>query len=214
MSQISAFNKKLKDLITQAKRYESTKNLKKAVKAWIGISEFCLNFIKRAKVDISFKNMIIKKTKDIITHVKSLKQAIYQKEQKWTARDDEKISEIMQNLPETPSDIPESEDMSDDEFNVRDDLASSDQKVLKKPDGKDVPKGVVEINPRDYNFHTIIPGNESRKPVSRNETPDKNRKPIAKPVIENKKLGFACPFCGEKIGHEDKVCSQCGSSLD
>ena len=120
----------------------------------------------------------------------------------------------MQNLPETPRDVPEYENLSDNEKDVRDDLASSDQKVLKRPDDKGLPNGVVEINPGDYDFDTIIPTNETKKPISRDATSAKNHKPIAKPVVRNKKLGFSCPYCSEKIGHDDKICGHCGSSLE
>ncbi len=77
MSHIVTFNEKLKDLVDKAKGYDNLKNYKKSIKAWIEISEFCLKFAGDPKIDITYKNMLVKKIRNIINHVKSLNYHIH-----------------------------------------------------------------------------------------------------------------------------------------
>jgi hypothetical protein len=210
LSQIVAFNEKLKELVEEAKQYEATKNLKKAIKTWIEISDLCLKFAKKPDIDISFKNMITKKTRNIINHVKSLKQTVSQKERRWIAKEEEEISDFFHNLPETPSDVPEIYDSSGTKDG---DMASSDQKIRRRPDTQNLPDGFKEIKAKDYDFDTIIPQDES-KVISKDqgETAD-SKTPTSQTVPKHKKIGRPCPFCGANIGENDKVCSHCGTPI-
>ena len=211
MSQIVAFNEKLKELVEEAKQYEATKNLKKAIKTWIEVSDLCLKFAKKPDIDISFKNMITKKTRNIINHVKSLKQVVSQKEQRWIAKEEEKITDFIQNLPETPSDLPEIFHTSGTKDG---DMASSDQKMRRKPDTHNLPNGFKEIKAKDYDFETIIPGDQP-KVISENqgETAD-SKTPTSHAPPKHKKTGRPCPFCGANIGENNKVCSHCGTPIE
>ncbi len=210
MSQIVAFNEKLKELVEEAKQYEATKNIKKAIKTWIEISDLCLKFAKKPDIDISFKNMITKKTKNIINHVKSLKQTVSQKEQRWIAKEEEEISDFFHNLPETPSDVPEIYDKSGTKDG---DMASSDQKMRRRPDARDLPDGVKEIKANDYDFETIIPHDQSKVIGEDQGEISDSKTPTSQTVPKHKKIGRPCPFCGANIGENDKVCSHCGTPI-
>jgi len=206
LSHIVTFNEKLKDLIDKAKGYDNLKNYKKSIKAWIEISEFCLQFTKNPKMDITYKNMLVKKIRNIINHVKSLKLKMQQKEQKIIELEEEKISTLINDLPKTPTSEPEAFDSLVDNGTIKDDIISSDQKVKSIKDLKNIPNGFKQIKPKTYDFKTIIPKNQSRPTVnSEKESPKKENK-LKKPTR-------SCPFCGGEIGIDEKLCSHCGTPL-
>ncbi|MCK4280995.1 MAG: hypothetical protein KAX10_02685, partial [Candidatus Lokiarchaeota archaeon] len=162
MSHIVTFNEKLKDLIDKAKGYDNLKNYKKSIKAWIEISEFCLQFTKNPKMDITYKNMLVKKIRNIINHVKSLKLKMQQKEQRIIELEEKKISALIDDLPEPPKGEPEALDSSVDNGTIKDDIISSDQKVKSIKDLKNFPNGFKQIKPKKFDFKTIVPKNKTK----------------------------------------------------
>ena len=73
---ISKFNEQLREKISIAKRFEkqgSDQDLKDAIKVWIDISEMILRVSRNPKIERTFRNMLINKTEQIISHVKDLK---------------------------------------------------------------------------------------------------------------------------------------------
>ncbi|MHA1804602.1 MAG: hypothetical protein ACTSU4_08715, partial [Promethearchaeota archaeon] len=70
---VARFNKILKDKIATAKRLENHGELQDAIKRWLEISELALQASKRSDIEFKFKAMLIKKTEQIIDHVKDLK---------------------------------------------------------------------------------------------------------------------------------------------
>lgn len=206
MSHIVTFNEKLKDLVDKAKGYDNLKNYKKSIKAWIEISEFCLQFTKNPKMDITYKNMLVKKIRNIINHVKSLKLKMQQKEQRIIELEEDKISTLINDLPETPTSDPETLDSSVDNGTIKDDIISSDQKVKSAQESKNIPNGFKQIKPKKYDFKTIIPKNKTKPTVnSEKESPKKENK-LKKPTR-------SCPFCGGEIVIDEKICSHCGTPL-
>lgn len=206
MSHIVTFNEKLKDLIDKAKGYDNLKNYKKSIKAWIEISEFCLKFAGDPKIDITYKNMLVKKIRNIINHVKSLKLKMQQKEQRIIELEETKISALIDDLPETPTSDPEALNSSVDNGTIKDDIISSDQKVKSVQELKKVPNGFKQIKPRKYDFKTIIPKNKTKPTVNSEKKSPKKDDKLKKPTR-------SCPFCGGEIGIDEKICSHCGTPL-
>lgn len=206
MSHIVTFNEKLKDLIDKAKGYDNLKNYKKSIKAWIEISEFCLQFTKNPKMDITYKNMLVKKIRNIINHVKSLKLKMQQKEQRIIELEEKKISALIDDLPEPPKGEPEALDSSVDNGTIKDDIISSDQKVKSIKDLKNFPNGFKQIKPKTYDFKTIIPKNKTKPTVN-------SEKESLKKENKLKKQTRSCPFCGGEIVIDEKICSHCGTPL-
>ncbi len=206
MSYIVTFNEKLKDLIDKAKGYDNLKNYKKSIKAWIEISEFCLQFMKNPKMDTTYKNMLVKKIRNIINHVKSLKLKMQQIEQKAIEIEEEKISTLINNLPEPPIGEPEALDSSVDNGIIKDDIISSDQKVKSVQELKNIPNGFKPIKPKNYDFETIIPKNKTKPTVNSQKKSLKKDDKLKKPTR-------SCPFCGGEIGIDEKICSHCGTPL-
>jgi hypothetical protein len=228
LNQIATFNERLKKMVDKAKNFEKSKNFERSIKSWIEISEFCINFIKTPNLDISFKNMILQKTRNIINHIKSLKINLKQEKQDIWDREKQEIYKLMQDIPETPTDSPEIIDTSANNESIDEDTISSDQKVKKIHDFKNIPKGFEEIKPPDYNFETII-SRDDLKPKS-NLKKSKNfqsnklnskslkganlKKTEIKKEIKTKKTTRACPYCGGRIEINEKICSQCGAPLN
>ncbi len=206
MSHIVTFNEKLKDLIDKAKGYDNLKNYKKSIKAWIEISEFCLKFAGDPKIDITYKNMLVKKIRNIINHVKSLKLKMQQKEQRIIELEEKKISALIDDLPETPIGEPEALNSSVDNGTIKDDIISSDQKVKSVQELKKIPNGFKQIKPRKYDFKTIIPKNKTKPTVNSEKKSPKKDDKLRKPTR-------SCPFCGGEIGIDEKICSHCGTPL-
>lgn len=206
MSHIVTFNEKLKDLVDKAKGYDNLKNYKKSIKAWIEISEFCLKFAGDPKIDITYKNMLVKKIRNIINHVKSLKLKMQQKEQKIIELEEKKISALIYDLPEPPIGEPEALDSSVDNGTIKDDIISSDQKVKSIQELKNIPNGFKQIKAKTYDFKTIIPKNQSRPMVNLEKESLKKENKLKKPTR-------SCPFCGGEIGIDEKLCSHCGTPL-
>lgn len=206
MSHIVTFNEKLKDLIDKAKGYDNLKNYKKSIKAWIEISEFCLKFAGDPKIDITYKNMLVKKIRNIINHVKSLKLKMQQKEQRIIELEETKISALIDDLPEPPIGEPEALNSSVDNGTIKDDIISSDQKVKSVQELKKVPNGFKQIKPRKYDFKTIIPKNKTKPTVNSEKKSPKKDDKLKKPTR-------SCPFCGGEIGIDEKICSHCGTPL-
>ncbi len=204
MSHIVTFNEKLKDLIDKAKGYDNLKNYKKSIKAWIEISEFCLKFAGDPKIDITYKNMLVKKIRNIINQGKSLKLKMQQKEQRIIELDEKKISALIDDLPEPPIGEPEALDSSVDNGTIKDDIISLDQKVKSIKDLKNTPNGFKQIKPKTYDFKTIIPKNQSRPMVNLEKESPKKENKLKKPTR-------SCPFCGGEIGIDEKICSHCGT---
>jgi len=206
LSHIVTFNEKLKDLIDKAKGYDNLKNYKKSIKAWIEISEFCLKFAGDPKIDITYKNMLVKKIRNIINHVKSLKLKMQQKEQRIIELEETKISALIDDLPEPPIGEPEALNSSVDNGTIKDDIISSDQKVKSVQELKKVPNGFKQIKPRKYDFKTIIPKNKTKPTVNSEKKSPKKDDKLKKPTR-------SCPFCGGEIGIDEKICSHCGTPL-
>ncbi len=206
MSHIVTFNEKLKDLVDKAKGYDNLKNYKKSIKAWIEISEFCLKFAVDPKIDITYKNMLVKKIRNIINHVKSLKLKMQQKERKIIELEEKKISALIDDLPEPPIGEPVALDSSVDNGTIKDDIISSDQKVKSIQDLKNIPNGFKQIKAKTYDFKTIIPKNQSRPMVNLEKESPKKENKLKKPTR-------SCPFCGGAIGIDMKICSHCGTPL-
>jgi len=206
LSHIVTFNEKLKDLVDKAKGYDNLKNYKKSIKAWIEISEFCLHFTKNPKMDIIFKNMLVKKIRNIINHVKSLKLKMQQKEQRIIELEEDKISTLINDLPEAPTSDPETLDSSVDNGTIKDDIISSDQKVKSVQESKNIPNGFKQIKPKKYDFETIIPKNKKKSRENLEKKSPKKDDKLKKPTRP-------CPFCGVGIGIDEKICSHCGTPL-
>ena len=73
---ISKFNSELRIKIGKANGYEKNNMLKEAVTLWIEISEMALKVSQAPDLDFSYRSMLIKKTEEIVNHIKDLKSTM------------------------------------------------------------------------------------------------------------------------------------------
>ena len=222
MSQITDFNEKLKKLVNNAKSYENLKNYRKSIKVWIEISEFCLKFSKNPKLDVTFKNMLLMKIRNIINHVKSLRLKIAEIS---SELEEQRITSLISDLPEPPSSEPEPLDSSVDVGSIEEEIITSDQKVKFTEEDKEIPNGFKEIETQEYDFKTIIPKNRKSTEIKKPESTVHKQIDSTKIQGTNsekssyiketklKKTTRACPFCGGGIEIDENICSHCGTPL-
>ena len=166
---VARFNKILKDKIATAKRLENHGELQDAIKRWLEISELALQASKRSDIEFKFKAMLIKKTEQIIDHVKDLKL-------KATAASmpipEEEISIGSKETPliEEIDELSASEKEVKQEMEVNHDFLDSNQPSIKKEaqtknehpsvqmegsESKKIPNGFKEIEaPKEFKIVT------------------------------------------------------------
>ena len=70
---ISQFNKNLGTKIKKANIFESQNDFKEAIRLWVEISEMILKASKDRSLNVSYRSMLIKKTEQILAHIRDLK---------------------------------------------------------------------------------------------------------------------------------------------
>ncbi len=227
---ITQFNKELGIKITIAQRFEKKGDIKAAIQEWVDISEMAINFSKSPKIDISFKNMIINRTKGIFTHIKKLKAGQLKEK---IYRDDLQYLEE-EPKPEISSEKILGEDMIRQEEQVKRDSVLNpsvinESKIIEDSEFRDLPKGFKEIQPSE-DFTIITPHDEEFvkkqrakaeesvmfKP-SKQDPSDGVNKPADRIEFEQPKdskslICFACGY--DKNALNDKVCKNCGTELN
>ncbi len=70
---IELFNKQLALKVTKATNLEKGGDLKNAINTWLEVSDMSIKFSKSRGIDSSFRNMLIKRTEQIVERIKTLK---------------------------------------------------------------------------------------------------------------------------------------------
>jgi ribosomal protein L40E len=177
---ISKFNKTLAEKVARANRYEKQNDLQNAIKAWVEISEMALKATKAPHIDSSYRNMLIKKTQQIINHIKSLKLKLTE-----PARTEKVVKEstpkerIVENLEpvETTEEV-ETQPQETGDLNAADadrikseTKALGEIKIIENSDFKNMPQGFKEIKPPEK-FKTITPYDENQIKKRLSQEPD------------------------------------------
>ncbi len=227
---IPQFNKELGFKIAIAKRFEKKGDIKAAIQEWIEISEMALNFSKSPKIDVSFKNMIINRTKGIFTHIKNLKagqlkEEIYKEDLQYLEEE---------SKPEISSEKSLDEDMIKQEEQVKRDSVlnppvNNESKIIEDSEFRDLPKGFKEIQPSE-DFTIITPHDEefvkkqrakaeesvmikpSKQDPSEGVNKPADRIEYEQPKDSKSLVCFACGY--DKNALNDKVCKNCGTDLN
>ena len=228
---IAKFNQDLSYKITKANGLEKHKRIQEAVDLWLEICDMTLRVSKTPNLEFSYKSMLIDKTKQMIEHIKKLKQKLISQR-----RVDQRIEQkpIYQNtvseidtkptLSETkvesgPNSI--SESSNEPEVNIPQD-DTNEVKAVKDSDIKNIPIGFKEIETTE-DFKIITPHDKDyvKKIISQDHSLDVSKKeekdlPLPKriepdpPVDESNIICFAC---GSEISSKSKKCPTCGTDL-
>ncbi|MFX1349727.1 MAG: hypothetical protein ACFE92_13750 [Promethearchaeota archaeon] len=227
---ITQFNKELGVKIAIAKRFERKGDIKAAIQEWVEISELALNFSKSSKVDASFKNMIINRTKGIFNHIKELKAGQLKEE---VYKDDLRYQEEEPKPEGSPEIILNKEKIMQNEETIQNNISNStvniNSKIIEDSEFRNLPKGFKEIQPSE-DFTIITPHDKDfveKQRVKAEEIEMLKRKkqepseeviePIEGVEFELPKNGknLICFACGyDKNALNDKVCKNCGTELD
>lgn len=201
---LTKFNQELASKVAKAKRFERQNDIKRAIESWLEISEMAINFSKNPRIESTFKNMLISKTKQIFQHVRDLKTP----KKKVVIREEVKLPEVISTeVEEMP--IPKSEDIEP--------KGLADDNWMDKIDFKESPKGIIEVAPpKDFKIVTPHDPNYIEKVKKASEENNVGMlKQLEKPKSDKVDNGTKvfCFACGAEIESGAKICDQCGTQL-
>ena len=228
---IAKFNQDLSYKITKANGLEKHKRIQEAVDLWLEICDMTLRVSKTPNLDFSYKSMLIDKTKQMIEHIKNLKQKIISQrrvaqrtEQKPIPQriDSEIKTESTQSETKVES-VPNSllENSNESETIItQDDI--KEVKDVKDSDIQNLPIGFKEIETTEE-FKIITPHDKDyvKKRLNEDHNLDISKKeekdlPLPKriePDPTSDKSNIICFACGSEISSKDKKCPTCGTEL-
>lgn len=226
---ITKFNKELGKKISMAKKLEKSNNFEGAIKIWLEISEMTLRFSKNPKLEPNYRNMLMKRTKGIFEHVKTLKMGIAKEE--ILVEEIEPIEELTQE--ESTSEVVKSEDITfqkveSEVIQPSEPVDTSQTKIIEDSEFMNLPEGFKEIETSEE-FKIITPHDEDyvKKTLSKVGDMDtfkaqKEEKPESTLAQTQQKIDYEqpkdgeniiCFACGASLPPNTKVCTACGTSL-
>ncbi len=228
--EITQFNKELGKKIAIAQRFEKKGDIQAAIQQWVDISEMAINFSKSSKITVSFKNMIINRTKGIFVHIKNLKahqfkEEIYTEDLETPKEgSEEEISpQIFQN-EKSPSQEEELNKVS-----IINSTIDNQPDVIEDSDSNNLPKGFKEIQTSDE-FTIITPHDDDfvkkqlakakeieifkpkKQEISEGDTQPVISIDFEQPINGKNLICFACGY--DKNALNDKICKNCGTDLN
>ena len=228
---IAKLNQELSYKITKANGLEKHKKIQEAVDLWLEICDMTLRVSKTPNLEFSYKSMLIDKTKQIIAHIKNLKQQIIS--QRKVAQQIEQtpihqriVSEIKTEptqsetkLTSVPNSI--SEDSSESETTITpDDI--KEVKVLENSDIKNLPIGFTEIEtteefkiitPHVKDYAKKIQEQDHTLDLSKKEENDLPNPEGIEPDPPVDTSNIICFACGSEVSSKSKKCPTCGTEL-
>jgi len=228
---IASFNKELSYKVAKANGLEKNNRIQEATDLWLEITEMTLNVSKTPNLNFSYKSMLIDKTKQMIEHIKALKQKlisqrrvaqrIVQKpiQQNIVSETDSEPTISETKVESASSSI--SENLNDSEVNIPpDDI--KEIKVVKDSDVENLPIGFKEIEPTE-DFKIITPHDKDfvSKLINQDHSLDSSKQekkdlPLPKkiePDPPSDKSKIICFACGSVILADSTVCPMCNTNL-
>ncbi|MBY9015968.1 MAG: hypothetical protein KGD68_09785 [Candidatus Lokiarchaeota archaeon] len=228
---IAKFNKELSYKINKANGLEKIHKYQEAVDLWLEISEMTLRVSKTPNLEFSYKSMLIDKTKQMIEHIKSLKQLLISQrrvaqriEQK--PIDQNTTSEIETNptisetkFKSTPNSISENSNESETAI-TQDDI--KEVKVVQNSDIQNLPIGFKEIEtteefeiitPHDKDYVKKIISQDHNIDIFKQEEKDLPLPKRIEPDPPSDRSNIICFACGSEISSKSSKCPTCGTDL-
>jgi len=228
---IAKFNKELSYKVAKANGLEKIHKYQEAVDLWLEISEMTLRVSKTPNLEFSYKSMLIDKTKQMIEHIKNLKQKLISQrrvaqriEQRPIHQSTTSEFEIKPTISETnvksvPNSISENSNESETVV-TQDDI--KEVKVVKNSDIQNLPIGFREIETTEE-FKIITPHDEEyiKKIISQDHNMDILKQeekdlPLPKriePDPPSDRSNIICFACGSEISSKSRKCPTCGTDL-
>jgi hypothetical protein len=230
---IAGFNKILSTKIRSANLFEKEYNITQAVKLWLEVSEMTLNASKNPKLDVAFRSMLIRKTEQIVAHIKELKSRVsisqdYQMPMEIARQ--ESLSDKDTNaidIPSTSNKILETSEEIKDSSNI------TEPKIIQESDIENLPIGFKEIeSSKDFKIITPHDSTIVKKRLEQADKMDEFFKSTAKkapqeppktestPQSASIKLepfsdegNLVCFACGTQNPKNSEKCKDCGTKL-
>ncbi|MHA1234254.1 MAG: hypothetical protein ACTSQL_04110 [Promethearchaeota archaeon] len=213
---IAKFNQELSYKISKANGLEKHQKIQEAVDLWLEICDMTLKISKTPNLKFSYKSMLIDKTKQIINHIKNLKQKLIS--QRSVAQ---RTEPTQSETKDTPLSKSVSENSTESEtFSTQNDI--EEVKVVEDSDIENLPIGFKEIETTE-DFKIITPHDKDHieKILKQDHSLDFSKKeenglPLPKrikpdpPINESNVICFAC---GSEISSKSKKCPTCGTDL-
>lgn len=228
---IAKFNKELSYKVAKANGLEKIHKYQEAVDLWLEISEMTLGVSKTPNLKFSYKSMLIDKTKQMIEHIKNLKQKLISQRRivqhiEQTPFHQSPVSELkakptisetrVKSVPDSTSELSgESETII-----TKDDI--KEVKVVKSSDIKNLPIGFTEIettedfkiiSPHDKDYVKKILSQDHNMDVFKQEEKDLPLPKKIEPYPPSDKSNIICFACGSELPANSKVCPTCGTNL-
>ncbi|MHA1337294.1 MAG: zinc ribbon domain-containing protein [Promethearchaeota archaeon] len=213
---ISKFNKELGTKIARAKSFEKFGEIKSAIDSWLDISEMVLKKSKESTIDNHYRNMLLKKAREIMDHIKYLK-AKYQ-------QPIESISKVDKSQPITmdKEEASSIEELNNEtEYDSEIDSKSKGpelQKIKRKKDieFKNLPEGVIPIEPpKEIKVITPYDKDYIKQRLEQAKKMDmsifSSKKTSENEIGEDKIV--VCPMCGKENPPGTLRCENCGIEL-
>jgi hypothetical protein len=230
---IAKFNRLLGAKIAKAKAFERNNDKESAIELWIEISDLVLKASKQPSIDFSYKNMLISKTEQIITHIKNLKTQGIDKTFKEERISQEFITEenepVSGDLKVDEQEEVHEQEKVDEEKEIEEwspDVPKQNvpntttKEIIEDTDVSILHDGIKEIEaPKE--FKIITPHDpdyiEKMKNLSKEENFMFNKAQTLEASEESNDVsvgkGMICFTCGKILPIGSKVCTECGAKL-
>jgi len=189
------------------------------------------NYLLECLLDLSFKNMLIKKTEGLVQHIKNLKSGKFiedisgeEIEPKVEETPDQEIVDAVSSEESTPKES-FSEDFLTDEEKENNAIESKDVKFIEDSELKNIPNGFKEIQTKkDFKIITPHDNNYVKKVLKKDidmsiftpkkgendQTQNQGKIELEQPKDSNKVICFAC---GAELPAKTKICPDCGTTI-
>ena len=228
---IAKFNQDLSYKITKANGLEKHKRIQEAVDLWLEICDMTLRVSKTPNLQFSYKSMLIDKTKQMIEHIKNLKQKLISQRRVAQRTEQKPIpqsidSEIKTESTQSETKVESVPNSILDNSNESETIITQDDikevKDVKDSDIQNLPIGFKEIETTEE-FKIITPHDKDyvKKRLNEDHNLDISKKeekdlPLPKriePYPPSDKSNIICFACGSEISSKSKKCPTCGIDL-
>ncbi len=228
---IAKFNQELSYKINKANGLEKHNKVQEAVDLWLEICDMTLRVSKTPNLEFSYKSMLIDKTKQMINHIKNLKQKLIS-QRRVTQRTEKKpiqqsaYSEIKTEQTQNETTVKSvsnsvSENSNESEtFTTQEDI--KEVKAVKNSDIESLPIGFTEIETTEE-FKIITPHDKDhiKKIQSQDHSLDFSKRekkdlPLPKRIEPDTPIdasNITCFACGSEISSKSSKCPTCGTEL-
>ena len=228
---IAKFNQELSYKINKANGLEKHNKVQEAVDLWLEICDMTLRVSKTPNLEFSYKSMLIDKTKQMINHIKNLKQKLISQRRVAQRTEQKPIrqsidSEINTELTQSETILKPASNSVSENSNESETIITSDDikevKAVKNSDIKNLPIGFTEIETTEE-FKIITPHDKAHiKKIQENDhsldfsKKEKKDLPLPKRIEPDPPINgsnIICFACGSEISSKSKKCPTCGTDL-